>query len=374
MVRRRPGMYIGGTDARALHHLIYEVMDIPLEDAMLGICNCIELSLLPNQTVCIRDNGGSLPVARDDEEGISALELALTDLRYLDRMRHEDYRHAVSGGLHGVGITAVNALSEWMLVQVARDGYLWYQSYQCGTPTVPVTQIRALEPDELNGTVIEFRPDYTILANNEFDFERLERRCKELTYLIPGLTIILRDTRTDPLREAKFNTAEGFRDFVQDLRDQDDSPLHEPIHVRTSLRGKSARQEVVTFDVEFAFQFSNGKRAMELSFTNSVATPDGGTHLRALRNGIVRGINRYLPKHINPFMYDDIASGLIAAISIRHPNPHFESPTRVKLGNIEVIRATSNAVVRAISAFAAEHPDQVQRIIAHCLANRTRRR
>jgi DNA gyrase subunit B len=376
-VRRRPGMYIGGTDVRALHHTIYQVLDNAVEEAIVGECTQIEVVLLPDGSACIKDNSQGLPVDTHQPSNKSKLELLFTQLHLYKDLLSSRELFPITGGLHGLGLSAINMLSEWMIVEVARDGYLWQQNYSTGVPRSPVRQVRPLATGETTGTTITFKPDATIFAAPpDFEYERIARRCREVSYQIAALTMIVRDERETPHREERFYAAKGLESFVNDLRQANEQPLHDIIHYQTVLRTAkhlNEGQEPASLWIEFAVQFTQPERELYLGFVNTVNTPDGGTHVDALHRGIIRGLNKHLPAEYARFKYPRDKIGTISVISVRLVKPEFVGPTKVQLGNPEIVRGISHAVGKSFDAFAATHPDQMQRIIEHCIANRAAR-
>lgn len=378
-VRLRPGMYVGGTDSRALHHLVYLVLDAAIEEALAGRCKHIWITLRDGNEVSIKDDGIGIAVELYSpggrESGVSQLELAMTQVG----QRDEKGCYKVSGGMMGVGIWTMNPLSAELKVEVARDGYLWEQHYQQGRRQGDVIQVRALRPDESTGTTITFKPDFTIMEPNEFSYEILAKRCRELAYLVAGLTITLRDERVKPKPlESVFLAHNGVQDFVSDLN-REFEPFHLPIFARQEVEIVSDDRSSYKIVVEFAFQYKKALDTQELSFVNTDAIPDGGSHVDGMKVGITSIINHYarkmgwLREAESDFTDEYVLKGSTVVVSIQHPYPSLAfdgDSTRVKLFNPEIQDAVAQVVSQAFAVFAEQHPDDMRRIIEHCYANR----
>ncbi|MCY3979291.1 MAG: ATP-binding protein, partial [Chloroflexi bacterium] len=275
-IRRRPGMYVGGTDARALHHLIYEVVDNSIDEALSGRCDSISVTLHKDGSATIRDNGVGIPVDRH-ESGKSALEVVMTEVGSGGKFDNEAYK--VSGGLHGVGVSAVNALSASLTATIRRDGHVWRQSYEAGIPTGRRRKGRELRDGEETGTEITFVPDFTILEENEFSFSTLMTRFREMAFVTRKVTIRLRDERVKPFaRQATFYFDGGLRAFVRYLN-RNRKAIHNIIHVEREVEYLDRNDNTYKIGVEVAFQYSDVATTTELAFTNTINTPDGGTHI-----------------------------------------------------------------------------------------------
>lgn len=376
-IRLRPGMYVGGKDIRALHHLIYEVVDNAIDEALAGRCDRIVVTLHANGFVSIRDNGVGIPVGINKKLGISTLEGVMTKVGMGGKFGTGAYK--VSGGLHGVGLTAVNALSDELIAEVYRDGFHWRQIYKRGIPQSGVEQVRPLRDDEGTGTVISFRPDFTVLDPNDFSFETLAQRFQEMAFVTRKVFITLRDERQTPIpRETSFYFDGGLRSFVRYLN-RYRKPLHDPIYadkeVEIALEGKAP----FTIGVEIAFQYSDSTNISELAFANTIGTPDGGTHLTGLRSAITSAINRYarksglLKEKDANFSGNDTLEGITAIVSVKHPNPSFESQTKVKLLNPEVQGAVSQVASEAFNDFLELNPREARKIIDKCMTSKRAR-
>ncbi|HEX3054218.1 MAG TPA: ATP-binding protein [Aggregatilineaceae bacterium] len=375
-VRKRPGMYVGGNDIRALHHLVYEVVDNSIDEALAGRCNYIEIVLSPDGSVCVTDNGGGIPVGIHKQKGVSTLQVVLTTLNAGSKFGSGAYR--VSGGLHGVGVSAVNALSEWMIAEVWRDGYVYRQEYRTGTPLTEVQVVREMEPGESTGTRITFLPDRTIMEETEFNYNTLAQRFREMAFVTRGVKISLRDERVTPFpHEMSFYFEGGVRSFVRYLNRNRDR-LHEPIYADREMvvefeNGKG--QKSLMIGVELAFQYTDSSTTTELYFANTIHTPDGGSHQAGLRASITRTINNHarkigLLKDKDPnFSSNDTLEGLTAIVSVKHPDPQFESQTKVKLMNPEVQGVVSQVASDAFQEYLEVNVREARRIIEQCMTS-----
>jgi DNA gyrase subunit B len=360
-VRRRPGMYVGGTDIKALHHLVYEVVDNSIDEALAGICKRIDIIIHPDSSVTVQDDGRGIPVDIHPQMKKSALEVVMTTLHAGGKFGGGGYK--VSGGLHGVGVSAVNALSEWCEVEVKRDGQIHKQRYERGYPQGPVTASGKIKEDE-SGTKTTFKFDPEIFKDNlDFRFDTLAQRFREMAFVTRGTTIHFRDERST--RELTFYFEGGINSFVRYL-DRNRDPLHPVVYVEKEIDGVG---------VEAAIQYTDSYTESVYSFANTINTVDGGTHLTGLRSALTRVINDYarknnLLKDSDPnFSGDDTREGLTAIVSIKHPDPQFESQTKVKLMNAEVQTYVQQVVVEAFNTFLEENPSAAKAIIAKCLTS-----
>ncbi|HOT91382.1 MAG TPA: ATP-binding protein [Anaerolineae bacterium] len=359
-VRRRPGMYVGGTDVRALHHLVYEVVDNSIDEALAGVCDHIRVIINADMSVSVIDNGRGIPVGIHPEKGISALQLVLTTLHAGGKFGGGGYK--VSGGLHGVGVSAVNALSEWMEAVVkSNDGKIYRQRYERGIPVTPVEPIGKCDPQD-TGTTVTFRFDPLIFKEPDitYSFETLAQRFREMAFVTRGVTIDLIDKREQPFpRQMSFHFEGGILSFVKYL-DRNRKPLHDPIYVEKESEG------VI---VEVALQYTDSYSETVLAFANTINTVDGGTHLTGFRSALTRTINdvgRKLSvlKDNDPNLTgDDVREGLTAVISVKVPDPQFESQTKVKLMNPEVRFAVEAATAEAVAEFFEADPRAARRIV-----------
>ncbi len=361
-VRRRPGMYIGSTDVRGLHHLVYEVVDNSIDEALAGACDRIEISIHPDGSVTVVDNGRGIPVEIHEQTGKSALEVVHTILHSGAKFGAGGYK--VASGLHGVGVSAVNALSEWLEVEVKRDGKLYTQRYERG---VPVTPVKAIGKAEGTGTKTTFLPDSEIIQTFNYKFGALVQRFREMAFLTRGLTIHFLDERDE--REMSFYFEGGITSFVRYLN-KNRTVLHAPIHVE---------KRVDSAMVEAAIQYTDGYSESVYAFANNINTVDGGTHLTGFRSALTRTLNDYarrnsLLKDNEPnFTGEDTREGLTAILSVKLTDPQFESQTKAKLGNAEIKGQVESVLSEGLSRFLEENPRSAKAIIKKCLtASRAR--
>jgi len=367
-VRRRPGMYVGGTDVRALHHLVYEVVDNAIDEALAGACDRIEIIIHPDSSVTVQDNGRGIPTAVHPEKQVSTLQLVLTTLHAGAKFGGGGYK--VSGGLHGVGVSAVNALSEWMeaVVDDPRDGRRHRQRFEKGMPVTPVEDIGKARGQ---GTCIKFRFDPTIFKDVDFRYETLAQRMREMAFVTRGVTIRLVDERAEPFPlQTTFYFEGGIESFVRYLNRNRD-PLHDVVY---------AAQDVDSMGVEVALQYTDAYAESVYAFANTIHTVDGGTHLTGLRSGLTRTVNDYarkasMLKDKDPnFSGDDVREGLTAIVSIKHPDPQFESQTKVKLMNAEVRGVVESVVTTALEEFLERESRAARNIVNKCLTSSRARR
>ncbi len=356
-VRRRPGMYIGSTDQRGLHHLVFEVVDNSVDEALAGACDKIEVTIHTDNTVTVVDNGRGIPVDTHPQMNKSALEIVHTVLHAGAKFGGGGYK--VASGLHGVGVSAVNALSEWLEVEVRRNGKIYRQRYERGVPTTPV-QVVGQAKD--TGTKTTFLPDREILPNLDYNFNSLAQRFREMAFLTRGLKITLGDERED--REQSFYFEGGIQSFVRYLN-RNRKVLHaEPIY---------AERTVDSAIIEMAIQYTDGYAESVYPFANNINTVDGGTHLTGFRSALTRTINDYARrnnalKDTDPgFAGEDVREGLTAIISVKLKDPQFESQTKAKLGNAEVKGLVESVVSERLSTFLEEDPRAAKAILEKCL-------
>jgi len=355
-VRLRPGMYIGDTTLRGLHHLVYEVVDNSIDEAMAGYCRNIHVTLHTDGSVSVLDDGRGIPVDIHGDSGKSALEVVLTMVHAGGKFDHDTYK--VSGGLHGVGVTVVNALSEWLEATVRRDGQIWCQEYEKGEPQGPVS---AKGPAKTTGTTIRFLPDAEIFPRIEFDFDVLEKRLRELAFLNKGLRIRLTDERTDECKDVEFFSSEGISEFVVYLN-RAQTVLHPPIVF-------SGRDEERAVEVEVALQYNDSISEMVVSYCNNINTVEGGTHLTGFRTALTRTLNQYAktaaPARAKDLTItgEDFKEGLTAIISLRVPDPQFEGQTKTKLGNSEVEGIVARVVNDRLAEYLETNPSVAKKIV-----------
>ena len=360
-VRRRPGMYVGGTDVKALHHLVFEVVDNSVDEALAGSCDRIQVTLHKDGSVTVVDNGRGIPVDIHPEKKKSALEIVMTMLHAGGKFGGGSYK--VSGGLHGVGVSAVNALSRWCEVEVRRDGKVYSQRYERGVPAGPMKVVGKAKAGE-TGTTVTFRFDEEIFKGElDYKFDTLATRFREMAFVTRGVTISLTDERDG--QETSFYFEGGILSFVKYLNRN-----REVVHPVVAVN-----REVDGIGVEVAVQYTDVYNESVYSFANTINTVDGGTHLTGLRAALTRTINDYarkagLLKESDPnFSGDDTREGLTAIVSIKHPDPQFESQTKVKLMNAEVQTLVQQVVAEGFGTFLEENPREARAIVEKCLTS-----
>lgn len=371
-VRRRPGMYIGSTDIRGLHHLVYEVVDNSVDEALAGVCDRIEVMIEADNSVVVKDNGRGIPVGphpvqkKSNGEPMDALEVVMTILHAGGKFGGGGYK--VASGLHGVGVSAVNALSAWMEVEVCRDGKLYRQRYERGRPVTPV-QVVGKCPAGDTGTTTRFMADDTIFQTLDYKFDVLVQRFREMAFLTRGLTLHFADNRPQkgqPAgREMAFYFEGGIASFVRYLN-KNRAVLHAPIYAERQVNG--------TF-VEAAVQYTDGYAESVFAFANNINTVDGGTHLTGFRSALTRALNDYargkglLKEKDANFSGDDTREGLTAVLSVKLTDPQFESQTKAKLGNAEVRGQVESVITEAMAAFLDANPGAAKQIVQKCLTS-----
>ena len=362
-VRRRPGMYVGGTDQKALHHLVYEVVDNSIDEALAGACDRISITIHADKSVTVEDNGRGIPVDPHPERKVSALEVVMTTLHAGGKFGGSSYK--VSGGLHGVGVSAVNALSEWCEVEVKRDGKIYFQRYERGRPVEAVKEIGKSKLSE-TGNKTTFRFDPQIFKDDiDYRFETLAQRFREMAFVTRRVEISLVDERVDPNRSMTFYFEGGIISFVKYLN-RNRAVLHDVFFVEKEMDG---------IGIEAAVQYTDAYSESVYCFANTINTVDGGTHLTGFKSATTRVLNDYarknsLIKDTDPnFTGDDTREGMTAIISIKHPDPQFESQTKVKLMNTDVQTYTTQIVYEAFGEFLEENPSAAKAIIRKCLTS-----
>ncbi len=358
-VRKRPSMYIGSTGARGLHHLIYEVIDNSIDEAMAGFCDNVMVVLNKDSSVTVVDNGRGIPVKKIEKYNKPAVEIVLTKLHAGGKFGGEGYK--VSGGLHGVGISVVNALSEKLTVEVRRDGYTFHQEYKKGEP---VNDLSKGEKTEAHGTAITFYPDTDVFEDVDYKYEILASRMREMAFLNKGLKITLVDDREDTQKKEEYRYDGGIVDFVNYLCEKKDS-LHKKI---IYIQNKDTNHEV-----EIAMRYTSGYSESIFSFANNINTTEGGTHLSGFRGAMTRTINDYaktsniLKEKDDNLQGEDIREGLTAIISVKLKDPQFEGQTKTKLGNTEMKGFVESTVNAKLSEFLGENPAVAKVVINKCI-------
>ncbi|MBM3187755.1 MAG: DNA topoisomerase (ATP-hydrolyzing) subunit B, partial [Chloroflexi bacterium] len=355
-VRRRPGMYVGSTDVRGLHHLVFEVVDNSVDEALAGVCDRINVTIHPDGSVTVEDNGRGIPVGVEKTTGKNTLEVVHTVLHAGAKFGGGGYK--VASGLHGVGVSAVNALSEWLEVRVQYEGRLYSQRYERG---VPVTEVTDLGKAKGHGTTTRFMPDQEIMHTLDYRFKMLAQRFREMAFLTRNLTIHFADERDGS--EATFHFEGGIKSFVHYLN-RNRVRLHEPFFVEAEVEGNS---------IEVALQYTDGYAESVFSFANNINTVDGGTHLTGFRSALTRSLNDYarrsglLKDSDANFTGEDVREGLTAIVSVKMSDPQFESQTKAKLGNAELTGQVASVVGEALSAWLESNSRDANAIIRKSL-------
>ncbi|MBU1910517.1 MAG: hypothetical protein KJ726_10760, partial [Verrucomicrobia bacterium] len=350
-VRKRPAMYIGDTGVRGLHHCVYEVVDNSIDEALAGHCTKIAVSLNTDGSISVNDDGRGIPVEKHPTEKKSALEVVMTMLHAGGKFDHQSYK--VSGGLHGVGVSCVNALSEWMEVEVRRHHDVYHQRYETGKAVTPLETIGKTKG---TGTKVTFYPDKKIFQTIEFNWDILATRLRELAFLNKGIEIKLH--QEEPPREEIFRYKGGITEFVEHLN-QNKNPLHPKV-----VYMEKERDGV---QVEIALQYSDAYSESVFSYVNNISTIEGGTHMSGFRSALTRTVNQYgkanklIKDDAEAMSGEDIREGLTAVLSIKVPDPQFEGQTKTKLGNSEVESFVTQAVNELLGAWLEEHPTDAKR-------------
>ena len=373
-VKRRPGMYIGSTDVRGLHHLVKELVDNAIDEAMGGYCTHIEVTIHPDNSVSVRDNGRGIPVGYHEKMHKSALEVALTVLHAGGKFGGSGYK--VSGGLHGVGLSVVNALSSRLTAEVRRDGIIYRQEYVNGDPVTGVEQVGTYGDDTGSGTTITFLANDQIFDTLDYNYDTLRGRMRELAFLNKGVAITVTDQRTDPVQSKKYCYEGGIISFVEHLNKSKDV-LHEDVMYFEGSKDDPAKQQVAS--VEVAMQYNTDYNESVFTFANNINTAEGGTHLQGFRSALARSINDYARKYkllkdndVN-LSGDDVREGLTAIVSVKLVEPQFEGQTKTKLGNSYMKSLVDNVVGNGLGFYLEEHPQTARLIIDKCItASRAR--
>ena len=363
-VRKRPAMYIGSTDYNGLHHLVYEIVDNSIDEALAGYCDNISVTIQKDNSIEVIDNGRGIPVGPHPVYKKSALEIVLTKLHAGGKFDNESYK--VSGGLHGVGVSVVNALSEKMIVEVYREEKIYTQSYDRG---VPKANVKEIGHTKKRGTRVVFYPDKQIFETRDFNFDILSKRLRELAFLNGGLKITLRDERAKG-KEHIFQFKGGIVSFVQYINENKTSISKKPIYFH------SQRDNV---DIEVALEYIESYTETVYTYANNINTREGGTHLSGFKSALTRVLNDFLKKEgldkkiPNPFTGDDVREGLVAIVSLKIPNPQFEGQTKMKLGNSEVKGLVESATNESLSQYFEENPQVIRKILEKCIQSASAR-
>jgi len=374
-VRKRPGMYIGDPDERGLHHCVFEVLDNSIDEHLAGHCRAIDVTIHLDGSCSVRDDGRGIPVDTHKKFGIPAIELVLTNLHAGGKFGQGAYKY--SGGLHGVGAKCVNALSDWFKAEVRREGKIHSISFERGKTTEKLSVVGKLENPNETGTLITFFPDATIFTiTTEFKFDLLAKRLRELAFLNPGLTITLSDERGDKTRSETFFYREGIVEFVRQLGENKDLLHPEPVVLRgkrpvmIDVDGRPTEEDVF---VDLVLQYNDSYQEQLLCFANNIPNPDGGTHATGFRSALTRAINQYaksnkILKDKDPALSgEDCREGIICILSVKLPNPRFESQTKVKLVNTEIEPVVGSVTYEGLSQFFEENPSIAKKIVERTL-------
>jgi DNA gyrase subunit B len=357
-VRKRPGMYIGNTAERGLHQLVYEAVDNAVDEAMAGYARTVRVVLYKDGSCSVEDDGRGIPIDLHAEEKLPAVEVVMTILHAGAKFGKGGYK--VSGGLHGVGISVVNALSEWMVTQVKRDGFLWQMKFERG---ITVQKLKKMGRTEGAGTLQWFKPDTEVFEVTEFHWDILQKRLRELAFLNRGLSITLRDERGEAVRERTYTFDGGIVSFVEWLNEKKD-PLHPIISTHAERDG---------VDVEVAIQYTGAYADQIFSYANNIATIEGGMHLQGFRQAVTAAVNTYarkrgaLKESENSLSTDDIVEGLTAVVSVKLQDPQFEGQTKTKLGNARVRSIVAGLVSERLDFFLEENPKYARAIVEKCM-------
>jgi len=374
-IRLRPGMYIGGTDVKALHHLVFEVVHDALQEVLAGQADHITVTLFDDNGVSVSDNGFGLPVDITSWDQISLAEIVMTNVLWGKSCFRVD--QPINAGIFGMGLQLVNALCKEAKIEVKRDGYLWEQSYSEGKRQTDLINVRELQSHETTGTTLTFKPDFTIFSPNNFSYQTLARAFRQLAFLTPNLTITLDDKRSQPEGElVHFHYANNLSDLVAHLN-RDFTPIHQPIHARRKVAIAIKDKPPFTVEIEFALQYIKENDQLQSSFANLVETSEGGPHVNGFISALATFIrsqhpetNQWSSYFDDRFAEADFVQGLTSIITIIHPDVQLKGFTIAKLLNPEVKDVVHKVVLETIEAFANAHPDEMRRIVERCLANR----
>lgn len=359
-VRKRPGMYIGSTSARGLHHLVWEIVDNSVDEALAGYCDKIEVKILPDNIIEVRDNGRGIPVEMHSS-GKPTLEVVLTVLHAGGKFNNDNYK--VSGGLHGVGVSVVNALSENLTATVTRDGKIYQQSFERGIPVTKIQEIGTAGAEE-RGTIIKFKADAEIFDTTVYDYDTLSERFKELSYLNKGLTIVLSDERNEEIKNETFFSEGGIKDFLNEISKGE--KLNDDI---IYMSGNATNADGRITEIEVAMNWTASQKETLYSFVNNINTYEGGTHVSGFRTALTRTVNdvakklELIKEKDGTFQGNDIREGMNCIISVKIPEPQFEGQTKTKLGNSETSAQVSQVVMEGLKMFLEDHPKETGKII-----------
>lgn len=368
-VRKRPGMYIGSTDSRGLHHMIWEIVDNSIDEAMVGFANEVLVTITENSSIRVEDNGRGIPVEKHPKTKKSTVETVLTVLHAGGKFDNDSYK--VSGGLHGVGASVVNALSSWMKVWVYKENKEYFIEFKDGGK--PISELKIINPtaNKKNGTIIEFFPDFTIMEKNEFDLKTIEERLKQLAYLNKGIKISFNDQRVGYQKDFYFEG--GIKQWIEELNKEKEPLVNSIIYDEKEDLVKANNNNKYNIKVEIAFQYNKTYNNSTFTFCNNINTNEGGSHEEGFKFALQKIINKFaLEKKFlkdidEKISKEDVIEGLTAIVSIKHPNPQYEGQTKRKLGNSEVRQFVSNIVSSIFEKYFLENPEDATLIIKKCI-------
>ena len=376
-VRKRPGMYIGSTDERGLHHLVTEIVDNSIDEALAGYCNEIKVCLNDDGSVSVQDNGRGIPTGIHEKEGVSAAELVLTKLHAGGKFGGGGYK--ISGGLHGVGLSVVNALSETLIVDINQNGNHFHQEYHRGIPT---GRLEIVGKSDATGTKVTFKPDAQIFPITEFSYDLLKSRLREIAFLNKGLRIEIKDERVGKEQENVYQFMGGIQEFVADLTENKVCVFPEPIYVDKVYKYKRKDENGVSIDatteIEFSFQYTDTYTENVHSYCNNINTEEGGKHVDGFKNSLMKIVNEYsfenkLIKEKGKLSGEDTREGIVAVISVKVEDPQFEGQTKTKLGTDEIKGFTQKAMEETFKDYLEEHPKEAKELINKCLLSQKAR-
>ena len=376
-VRKRPGMYIGSTDERGLHHLVTEIVDNSIDEALAGYCNEIKVCLNDDGSVSVQDNGRGIPTGIHEKEGVSAAELVLTKLHAGGKFGGGGYK--ISGGLHGVGLSVVNALSETLTVDINQNGNHFHQEYHRGIPT---GRLEVVGTSDKTGTKVTFKPDSQIFPVTEFNYDVLKSRLREIAFLNKGLRIEIKDERVGKEQENLYQFMGGIQEFVADLTENKVCVFPEPIYVdkmyKYKRKDENGESHDATTEIEFSFQYTDTYTENVHSYCNNINTEEGGKHVDGFKNSLMKIVNEYafdnkLIKEKGKLSGEDTREGIIAIISVKVEDPQFEGQTKTKLGTDEIKGFTQKAMEETFKDYLEEHPKEAKELINKCLLSQKAR-
>ena len=353
-VRKRPGMYIGSTDTHGLHHLINEIVDNSIDEALAGYCDTVLVELNKDGSCSVTDNGRGIPTGINKEEGKSAVELVLTKLHAGGKFGEGGYK--ISGGLHGVGLSCVNALSEWLEVEVKQNGNLYKQVYNRG---IPQRDLAIVGTANSTGTKVTFMPDDTIFETTTFEYDVVRKRLRELAFLNKGITITIKDHRDN--KEETFHYEGGIVEFVTEMNEGKQTIIKKPIYINTTTKDKKG-------EIEIAFQYNDGYNEIIHGYANNINTVEGGTHIEGFKKALYKVINEYghklkILKDNDKLSSEDVREGITAIVSVKLQEPQFEGQTKTKLGNSYMQTEVNNAVCDLFGMYLEENPEEARSLI-----------